>query len=110
MITVAIIHTDGRVERVVAKADLSFFQKSVGGYIEVILLGDCDMYINEDGVADDLSVNPRATRFAKKRLDKIGRRLLTVDGWVFGPVVLTGKPNDDGDPTSFEFFEDAEQA
>ena len=93
-----IIRTNGSV-KVASLPDLGSMQREVGGFIEVVPLGDCDMIVNEDADALDLTVNPTATRFAKERLLRIGRRLLTPDGWILGNVILVGKPDKNGDET-----------
>lgn len=104
-----LIRTDGRKEAVNI-AGLEDMQKAVGGYIEAVPLGPCAMFVNEDGLARDLPVNPLATRFAKRMLAVAGRGLRTADGWIVddvlladgwivGDVLLTGPVNARGNET-----------
>jgi Domain of unknown function (DUF3846) len=78
---------------------LKELQAVVGGCIEVIHLGDCDLFINEDGIAADLPCNPRATRFAKLRLNRMERILLSEDGWILGNVIVAGLSDANGNGT-----------
>lgn len=63
-----IIYSDGRREDHGKQADLiklGTLQKIVGGYIEMIRLGQNSEYfivINEDGIGKDLPINFMATR------------------------------------------------
>lgn len=84
----------------VAEIDgLEAMQKAVGGYIEAINFDDCTMFVNEEGIDLDLPVNPLASRFAKQRLTRIGRVLLTEDGWVLGTAIILGLVDANGDET-----------
>lgn len=98
MPTAIVIQPNGDQARQTLRT-LEEFQAVVGGYIEVVSLPECDLYLNEDGIALDLPCNPVATRYAKRELARVGRRLLSADGWILGPVVLIGKPDRDGDET-----------
>ena len=76
---------------------LEHLQAAVGGYIELVHLGNCQMCVNEDGIAAELTPNPLADRFARARLARSGRILM---GQVLGVAVLLGIPDRDGNPTS----------
>ena len=93
-----LIKPTGEVARV-SLSDLGDFQAAVGGDIEAVPLPEIDMILNENGLDLDLPVNPVATRLAKEELAKDGRALITQDGWVLGPVLLVGKPDEFGDET-----------
>lgn len=74
-------------------------QRAVGGDIERIGLGDCDMYCNEHGNHEKLFPNSKATAFAVARLAKLGRQLIMSLGYIKGDVLLTGPVDNEGDIT-----------
>lgn len=76
---------------------LKQLQQLVGGYIELVELSDCSVYINEDGIAKDLPFNPVADLFVRYRLKADGRKLL---GEIRGQVVVMGLSDDDGNETA----------
>lgn len=78
---------------------LEEMQSLVGGYVEMVGLPDHDAYLNEDGAALNLPVNPTATRVMKRELARAGRRLLCQNGWVLGPVFFAGHCDDEGEMT-----------
>jgi hypothetical protein len=75
--------------------DLVAMQRIVGGFIEVVPLGDCDLYVNEDGISMQLPPNKVATKLARRRLDRSGKALPTRGEWILGDVFILGP--DDGD-------------
>jgi hypothetical protein len=89
MIGGLLIKPDGEVVQV-SVASLEDMQSLVGGYIELITLGDCDLYVNEDGIAMRLRPNSTATMFAVARLKKDGRLLLTKNGKILGNALFLG--------------------
>lgn len=77
--------------------NLGVLQGAVGGYVEMIHLGNCEMWVNEDGIAAQLTPNPTADKFAKARLARHGRVML---GEILGVAVILGPCDEGGDPTS----------
>lgn len=64
-----------------------------GAYLEGLILGtDGTMYLDEDGKAKGLAVNPRATVLG-------WMHGLASDDRIVGDVLVTGPPDDDGDDT-----------
>lgn len=76
---------------------LESLQAEVGGYIEVVNLHLCDMYLNEEGIAKRLPPNPTADSYARARLAREGRILL--GNKILGTAILLGPCNEEGDPT-----------
>jgi hypothetical protein len=78
-----------------AEADLSYYQRIVGGYIEAVRLRDnehsvaMDYYINEDGLAEQLPLNPRATALYELSFG--------VRGYIAGDAVVIGGVDARGD-------------
>ncbi len=72
--------------------DLLFFQKAVGGAVEVVELLEPagSMYVNEDGLDRRLPVNARATLLAAAATP--GRR----GGLLLGDALVVGPADDDG--------------
>lgn len=67
-------------------------QAQVGGWIELVALSECSIYINEEGKLDGLPFNPRATQLAQTL------------GWVahdvlVGPAVFMGPVDNFGEDT-----------
>ena len=98
MAKAAIIKVNGAVE-VRDLPDYDAMSAVVGGYIEAVNLRDCTVFLNEDGIAIDLPVNPAATRFIKKKLRAEDRVLHAPDGWILGNVFVVGPVDDEGDET-----------
>lgn len=72
--------------------DLKTLQDGVGGYIEAIHLDSITMWVNEDGIALKLPLNPRAQELWER----------AVPGWphhghLVGDVVLTGATDEEGE-------------
>ncbi len=75
--------------------ELSFLQKSVGGWIEAVGLDDGHtLYLNEEGKLHRLPVNEVATR--------ITRDVLPAADIVVGDCVLVGATDDEGESSSVD--------
>lgn len=96
--SVLVVTPQGTVTRQVVSS-LEDMQKIVGGYIELVSLPTVDCFVNEEGIGLDLDVNPVMSRFIKRELAKVGRILLSTDGWVLGTVLVIGKCDEHGDET-----------
>jgi hypothetical protein len=72
-----IVYRDGN-----APPTLDNLQETVGGYIEIVSIGDKQMVTNEDGKLAGLNINPEATRWAQRE-GGIG-----FDDWIVGTVVV----------------------
>ena len=72
-----IVYRDGNLS-----PTLEDLQKAVGGYIQIVLIGDKQMVINEEGKLAGLNVNPEATRWAHRE-GGIG-----LDDYIVGTVVV----------------------
>ena len=87
-----IIKTDGTKE-VVLFTEGSFLelaQKTVGGWIQLVRLGDRgDLYLNEEGKLDQLPQNPIATALYS---DEYG-----LNDFIVGDVIITGGANSEGE-------------
>jgi hypothetical protein len=63
-----VIGTDAS-EREIDPSDLDTLQEAVGGYIEMVKLGDGRiMYVNEDGLTKRLPPNPAASLLARRNI------------------------------------------
>ena len=80
--------TEKRIEFKDIESKLSEYQKIVGGYIEAVRLVDnnvsvaMDYYVNEDGIAEGLPYNERATRLYELSFG--------VRGYILGDAVAIG--------------------
>lgn len=102
--TKVLVIEPGGMQTVLTVESLEDMQAIVGGWIEVIPMKSCDLYVEEDGIAKDLDVNPVATRFAKRELAKTGQVLLAADGWILGTAFVAGKCDPDGEMTDCPWY------
>lgn len=73
-------------------AELDTLQALVGGMLEVIAWrGDASFYINEEGKA--LGLGPNVAGF---RLHRTGMFRLMPGDFLVGPIVITGRPDEEG--------------
>jgi hypothetical protein len=63
-VQVLIIHADGSGHQSLIDPTLETLQTIVGGDIEIVTIGDCHLYCNEEGKLQGLPINIRATEFA----------------------------------------------
>ena len=90
------IKTDGLVE-IVEHTGYDCLSKGVGGYIEALFirhpLGQCTMYLNEEGKHHDLPFNATA--------DFLARNFAGIGAYdcIVGNVCLVGCPDDQGNDT-----------
>ena len=72
-----IVYRDGMPSPTLEK-----LQGMVGGFIEVIPMGDRQLIVNEEGKPFGLKVNPEATRWAQRE------GAISVDDWIAGNAVI----------------------
>lgn len=100
MVKVAVINPGrGVVEVKNVEPTLEQFKPLVGGWLEMLYLGDdVRAYINEEGKGLGLSANGFGDAYVRLCLDRTGRTLLPGD-YIAGPVVLLGPPDEEGEET-----------
>lgn len=85
-----LIETNGK-KSIVYYTSFAQMQKAVGGYIEAIKFDVGTAYINEEGIAKKLPVNPTATRLCKQFNVNVAIR-----GQIRGNMIILGNPNSKG--------------
>lgn len=69
---------------------LELAQKTVGGWIQLVRLGDRgDLYLNEEGKLDQLPQNPIATALYSEEYG--------LNDFIVGDVIITGGANSEGE-------------
>lgn len=90
-INAVIVDPDGTARKAEIENSLGAFQAVVGGYIEAVVGSDTTVYVNEEGLIQDLPFNPSASVFANHFLRR-GVRL-------FGTALFLGAPDSEGNDT-----------
>jgi hypothetical protein len=69
---------------------LELAQKTVGGWIQLVRLGDKgDLYLNEEGKLEGLEQNPTATALYSEEYG--------LNDFIVGDVIITGGANSEGE-------------
>lgn len=90
------IDPDGTVT-VLADASYESIRDGVGGRIEAAPTDESiTLWVNEDGTIDDLPLNPLG-HVLWNEVDVYG--CIAAGDWMAGPCVVTGPPDNHGDPT-----------
>lgn len=87
-----VIKTDGTKEVTLFTEGtfLELAQKTVGGWIQLVRLGDRgDLYLNEEGKLDQLPQNPIATALYSEEYG--------LNDFIVGDVIITGGANSEGE-------------
>ena len=87
-----VIKTNGTKEVVLFSEDtfLELAQKTVGGWIQLVRLGDKgDLYLNEEGKLEGLEQNPTATALYSEEYG--------LNDFIVGDVIITGGANSEGE-------------
>jgi hypothetical protein len=88
-----LIETNGK-KSIVFYTSFAQMQKAVGGYIEAIPFDIGTAYLNEEGIAKKLPVNPTATRLCKQF--NVG---LAISDQIRGNMIILGSPDSKGSET-----------
>jgi len=90
-----LIEVDGTVRRIEINS-YDDLKCGVGGFIELIRLGDTGQfaYVNEDGIELNLPYNHKATELCYRH--NVG---LMLGDYIKGNMVIVGPPDDDGEET-----------
>jgi hypothetical protein len=91
-IQVVIIDPDGTTRNTEIEHSLGSFQAVVGGYIEGVFGRGATMYVNEEGLLQRLTPNPRATSFAERVMGRSGIFLV-------GTALIVGPGDGEGNDT-----------
>ncbi len=90
------VDTDGTVT-VLADATYESIRDGVGGLIEAAPTDESlTLWVNEEGKIDGLPLNPLGHALWNE-VDIYG--CIAAGDWLAGPCVVTGPPDDDGNPT-----------
>lgn len=88
LLDVIIVDPDGAVRKTEIENDLRSFQAVVGGYIEAVIGPIATVYVNEEGLIQNLPFNPSVTLFAHRFLNSTSR--------LHGTALIVGPPDEDG--------------
>lgn len=91
-IKVLIVDPDGTVKHIDIDNDLRTFQGVVGGYIEGVCGRVGTIYVNEEGLLEQLEFNPHATLFTTRILGQ--RHNLVGTALIVGPADTEGNDTD----------------